>query len=163
MIEDGNFLDLVEAAFPAEPLPTVFFWPERRISFDDDIAQELRSRLSGRPWTGIALKDWSMVGVPISVSRSYLKPATFMYYAPSVIVGVSQEFEYLEVALEAIIPENKNHMPRGQWWFEFAGSTTPHQRAAIFSFLAHVRLTFWDAMGPANQYLLECAENIWSS
>jgi hypothetical protein len=48
--------------------------------------------------------------------QAYLEPATFMYYLPSIIIGVSREMEFWDFALEAIIPYNKNRVPRGRWW-----------------------------------------------
>ena len=60
--------------------------------------------------------DWRMVGTPPCISRLYLEPATFMYYLPSIIIGVSREMEFWDFALEAIIPYNKNRVPRGRWW-----------------------------------------------
>jgi hypothetical protein len=85
-----------------------------------------------------------------------------MYYVPSFIVGASHDIKSLYIALEAITPNNKNHVPRGKWWFEFSEIASPRQRHAICAFLAHIRLMFWDTIGLDDQYLLECAENIWS-
>lgn len=161
MMKSENFLDLIRAAFPVEPLPADFFWVEGKIPLDSEIPQELKNRISGRPWVEVTLLDWRMTASSPEVSRRYLEPATFMYYVPSIIVGAFREIEFIYLALEAIIPENKNHIPRGKWWFEFSASASPDQRAAISAFLTHIRLTDWDTIGLANQYLLERAENIW--
>jgi hypothetical protein len=161
--ERAPFLDLVKTSFPVEPLPSNFFRPEGIASLDLDIPQELRNRISGRPWTNLTLLDWRMIGASPIVARRYLEPATFMYYVPSLLVGASQEIEFIQFALEAIIPDNEIHVPRGEWWFEFSGIATPPQRAALAAFLAHVRRTSWDTIGSQNQYLLERSETVWPS
>jgi hypothetical protein len=163
MTESAEFLDLIKAAFPAEPVPAQFFWKEGKDSLDLDIPQELRNRILGRPWTEVTLMDWRMTGTSPVVARRYLEPATFMYYVPSIIVGVSQDIGFVELALEGIIPDNKYHVPRGQWWSEFSGIASLDQRTALSAFLSHVRLMSWDKIGPASQYFLEHAESVWSN
>ena len=161
MIESAKFLDLIRSAFPVAPVPAQFFWTEGKDSLDSDIPQELRNRIAGRPWTDVTLMDWRMTGTSPVVARRYLEPATFMYYVPSIIVGASQQIEFIDYALEGVIPNNKFHVPRGIWWSEFSRIVSPHQRAALSAFLAHVRLVYWDEIGPANQHLLEHAESVW--
>ena len=161
MIRHANFLDLIGTAFPEAPIPTQFFWTEGKEALDRDIPQELENRIAGRPWTKLTLMDWRMTGTSPVVARRYMAPATFMYYVPSIVVGASQEIEHIELALEGIIPDNKNHVPRGNWWFEFSGIASPHQRAALSAFLGHVRSNYWNAIGPANQHLLEYAKGVW--
>lgn len=112
MTESAEFLDLIRAAFPAEPVPAQFFWREGKDSLDLDIPQELRNRISGRPWIEVTLMDWRMTGTSPVVARRYLEPATFMYYVPSIIVGASQDIGFVDFALEGIIPHNKYHVPR---------------------------------------------------
>jgi hypothetical protein len=143
MTESAEFLDLVRTAFPAAPVPVQFFWTEGKDSLDGDMPHELRNRIAGRPWTEITLTDWRMTGTSPVVARRYLEPATFMYYVPSIIVEAYQHIEFIDYALEGIIPENKYHMSRGKWWFEFSGIASPRQRAALSVFLSHIRLMFW--------------------
>jgi hypothetical protein len=162
MIENEKLLNLIGTAFPVEPRPTNFFWAEGKHSLDYDLPQELRNRIAGRPWKEVTLLDWRMTGTSPVVARSYLEPATFMYYVPSIVVGSSQQIEFIDFALEGIIPHNEHHLPRGKWWSEFAAIASPRQRLALSAFLSHVRHVFWDRIGPANRSLLEHAENIWS-
>jgi hypothetical protein len=162
MIENEKLLDLIGTAFPVEPQPISFFWAAGEHALDRDIPQELKNRIAGRRWNEITLMDWRMIGTSPVVARSYLEPAIFIYYVPSIIVGTSHQIEFMDFALEAIIPDNKHHVPRGKWWSEFAGIASPGQRLALSAFLSHVRLMFWDRIGPANQSLLEHAENIWN-
>ena len=161
--DNAEFLNFVRTAFPVEPLPVQFFWAEGKDSLDRDIRQELGNRISGRPWTEVSLMDWRMVGASPAVARGYFEPTTFMYYVPSIILGVSREIDFVDYALEAIVPHNKDHAPRGKWWTQFSGIASPRQRTAFSALLAHVRLVFWGTTGPANQHLLERAEDIWSS
>ena len=163
MTESPEFLDLIRTAFPAAPVPVQFFWTDGKDPLDRDIPCELKNRIAGRPWTEITLTDWRMTGTSPVVGRRYLEPATFMYYVPSIIVAAYQQIEFIEDALEAIIPDNKHHVPRGKWWFEFSGIASPPQRAALSAFLAHIRLVSWDGIGSANQYLLEHAQSTWSN
>jgi hypothetical protein len=162
MIERGKMLDLVAAAFPVDPLPDRFFWIEGGVPLNDDFAEELTNKISGRPWTEITPEDWFNTGVSVSVNRSYIQPAAFMYYVPCFIVGASYDIKSLDMALDAITPFNRWHVPRGKWWFAFSESASPRQREAIRAFLAHIRLMFWDTIGIEYQDLLEIAENIWS-
>jgi len=94
--------------------------------------------------------------------REYLQPATFVYYVPSIILGACRAPDFICDALEVIIPHNQKHVPRGQWWFEFAGVVSPTQRKAFLAFLADVRRTAWDAIGLSSQEWLTIAEGIWA-
>jgi hypothetical protein len=162
-MESAESLDFIRTAFPAVPVPVKFFWTEGKDSLDCDIPQELRNRISGRLWTDVTLMDWRMIGIEPAISRRYLEPATFMYYLPSIIVGASQEIEFIDTALEAMIPYNKHHVPRGAWWFEFVRSASLGQRAALSAFLAHIRLMSWDGNNSTNRYFLQHAESVWSN
>ena len=161
MTENEKLLVLVKTAFPTEPLPTRFFSTESEGRLDLDIPQELKNRIAGRPWTQVTLMDWRMTGTSPVVARRYIEPATFMYYVPSIVVGAVQQIEFIELALEGITPDNKNHVPRGKWWSEFSATASSARRVALSAFLSRVRLAYWDTIGPANQHLLERAENVW--
>jgi hypothetical protein len=58
--------------------------------------------LAQREWTEIKMTDWKMIG-HINISREHLDPATFLYYLPSLLLGVIEEPGYLYWALEAIM------------------------------------------------------------
>jgi hypothetical protein len=90
-----------------------------------------------------------------------LEPATFLYYLPSLLVGVLDDLDYLDWALEGILPFNKTHKPRGKWWATFSACVTDNQRATLQAFLMTVR-----SSNPADlrdQALLGDAEVIWGS
>jgi hypothetical protein len=135
MTQNDKFLKLVHASFPAEPLPEQFFWAESRESLEGDIPKELQKRIAHRRWTQIRIIDWAMVGTPPSIARTYLEPPTFLYYLPSLLVGVLDEANYFEFGIEAIIPHNKTHTPRGKWWFSFSACVSEDQRVALCAFL----------------------------
>jgi hypothetical protein len=162
MTQNQKFLSLIDLAFPLEPKPDAFFSEEGKNSCGYDIPRELEKRLFDRYWTEITLMDWRMIGAAPVVARRYFEPAAFMYYLPSLIVGVSQEIEFVDFALEGMIPDNKYHVPRGKWWFEFSNIASSYQQEALVTFLSYIRLVFWDRIGSANQYLLERAESIWT-
>jgi hypothetical protein len=162
MNQNEELSKLITAAFPVEPRPTRFFSAEGMKFIELDIPQELRTRIAGRPWTEVTLMDWRMTGTSPVVARSYLEPATFMYYVPSILSGTIQQPEFIDYALEGIIPNNRTHVPRGTWWLELSKEASPNQRAALVAFLAYVRFAFWDKIGSANRNLLEHGETIWS-
>jgi hypothetical protein len=151
-----QFEQLVYASFPTEPVPHEFFWAKRESPIERDIPKELRERLAGRRWPEITLTDWRMIGTPPAIARDYLRPSTFCYYLPSLLLSVLGEPDFLEWALEALIPLNKAHEPRGKWWGGFVGAVSESQRATLRSFL-----TIVDPADPANQSLLSIAETIW--
>lgn len=123
----------IRAAFPEHPIPKNFFGSTEGLEYD--LPQELARRIAGRAWTSLSLTDWRMVGATPAAYRAYLVPKTFAYYVPTFLVGVISEPEFLDLALEAILPSNREHRPRGAWWFSFADAFTDPQRTAMTAFL----------------------------
>src|SRR5579863_2750737 len=156
-------LTFVRASFPAQPAPAQFFWTELEEPPCDDIPEELLKRIAGRQWTDVTIRDWAMVGTPPVVSRRYLQPSTFLYYLPSLVVGVIEDTEYIEFALEGMIPHNKTHAPGGAWWTSFSNTVSTEQRRTLLLYLRHVQDVLWNDIGEANLYYVWIAENIWSS
>ena len=151
---------IVRAAFPEDPLPEVFFRDHH--APDEDMPRELASRIQGRGWTRISLLDWRHVGATPGAYREYLAPAAFAYYTPSFLVGVVPQPEFMDLALEAILPSNRQRKPRGEWWSMYADSFTPPQRAALQAFLAYQREAshLLDVM---DEELIRTAEAIWNA
>jgi len=162
MIENRDFSGLLLEAFPIEPLPAEFLWAKAKGSLETDVPLDLKDRISGRRWNEIAPIDWRMIGAPPVLSRLYLAPAAFAYYLPSILLGAHLDFDFAGDALEAIIPYNKHHVPRGSWWFEFVDRVSPKQREVLSRFLQDLRLRAWDEIGPANQHFWNIADSIWS-
>jgi hypothetical protein len=154
-------LKLLHASFPTEPVPSVFFWTEGEPIIQPDIPGELQSRMEHRRWTEVTLMDWRMSATP-HVVKSYLEPATYLYYLPSLLVGVLADPGFLDWGIEAILPDNQWHKPRGKWWATFRGCVSEQQRITLCEFLALIR-----AQGRIIKSGLEpvliAAERIWES
>jgi hypothetical protein len=103
-----------------------------------------------------------MVGASHHAFRDYFEPSAFLYYVPSLLINTFAAPSFLEFALEAIVPNNRAHAPRGKWWQEFSEGITSDQRATFAAFLAQIRREFWETIGPANQAIAYNAETIWS-
>jgi len=157
----AEFLVLPLGSFPPEPIPQSFFWSEGDEAFQPDIPMGLQTRLSGRRWPEVKLNDWLMVGAPPCIARRYLEPSVFVYYLPSLFVGVFDDLPHLDWVLEGIIPFNKTHTPRGKWWARFDACISESQRAALRSFLRLIRSTSLTDL--RDQALLFDAEAIWGS
>jgi hypothetical protein len=134
-----HFSNLLHAAFPPQPMPVRFFWKEGVHDASDEFCGDLLERLWRREWTEIKMSDWAWIGNIISMSREHLEPATFLYYLPSLLLGVTEDPWYLDLALEAIIPSGRDRRPKRKWWGELLETISPGQSAAIRAFVAHVR------------------------
>jgi hypothetical protein len=154
-----QFLNLVHGSFPTEPVPQTFFWSECDDPIQPDIPGELQNRMAHRRWPEVKLMDWLMVGVAPCVARSYLEPSTFLYYLPSLLVGVFDDLGYTDFAIEGIVPFNKTHTPRGKWWSTFSACVSESQRVALRSFLTMIRSS--EPTDLRIQALLGDADAIW--
>jgi len=163
-----DFSNLLHATFSAQPMPARFFWKEGVHDTSDEFCRDLLERLWRREWTEIKMSDWVWIGSAISMSRAHLEPATFLYYLPSLLLGVIEEPEYLELALEAIIPLGRDRRPKGRWWGELLETISLDQCAALRAFLVHVRSAFLRSdQGPfwitAAEALISEAETFWDT
>jgi hypothetical protein len=138
MNTNEQFSNLLHATFPTQPVPARFFWKENVPDDGFEFCGDLLKWLAQREWTEIKMSDWKMIG-HIDISRQHLEPATFLYYLPSLLLGVIEEPGYLYWALEAIIPLGRDRRPKGRWWGELLETISPDQRATIRAFVAHVR------------------------
>jgi hypothetical protein len=84
------------------------------------------------------MRNWAMMG-HVGIIRELLAPATFLYYLPSLLLGVTEDPSYLDLALEAIIPLGRDRRPKSKWWGELLEIISLEQAAAIRAFLALVR------------------------
>ena len=167
MTANEQFLELLLASFPAQPMPTRFFWKESGHDRSDEFSLDLLERLAQRRWTEIKMSDWAMVG-GISIHRERLEPATFLYYLPSLLLGVTDDPAYLEWALEAIIPSGRDRRPKSKWWIEFLETILPDQIGVLHTFLADVRTNLLQSdKGPlvitAADALASEAETFWNA
>jgi hypothetical protein len=138
MTKEQDFLTLLLTTFPPQPMPAQFFWKEDRHDNSYEFRRDLLKWLAERQWTEIKMRDWAMAG-QISITRELLEPATFLYYLPSLLLGVTENPGYLDWALEAIIPSGRDRRPKSKWWAELLETISPDQSATIRAFLEHVR------------------------
>jgi hypothetical protein len=150
---------IIRAAFPEHPIPKAFFGSPEGLGYD--LPQELALRIEGRAWTSLSFLDWRMVGAAPAAYREYVVPKTFAYYVPSFLVGVVSEPEFRDLAFEAILPNNREHRPRGEWWMSFAAAFTDPQRAAMKAFLVFQREAA-RTFDMVDEELASAAENIWA-
>jgi hypothetical protein len=150
---------IIRAAFPEHPVPKVFFGSAEGLEYD--LPQELASRIEGRAWTFLSFLDWRLVGATPAAYREYVVPKTFAYYVPSFLVGVISQPEFRHLALEAILPSNREHRPRGEWWSSFAAAFTNPQRAAMKAFLASQKEAACTS-DMVDKQLVVAAENVWA-
>jgi hypothetical protein len=161
MKQTDQFFEHARRAFPIEPIPRQFFGSDPEWPAIGDIADDLQTRVRGRPWSSISMNDWRMIGSPWSFRR-YLEPSVYLYYVPSLVLEGISAPGVDQFALEAIVPHNKTWVPRGAWWQAFAEAVTEEQRTALSTILATLRIQCWDEIGPANQDLVAAAERIWA-
>ena len=134
MTEKEDFLKLLLVTFPPQPMPAQFFWKEDRHDSSYEFRHDLLEWIAERQWTEIKMHDWAMAGSAI-ITRELLEPATFLYYLPSLLVGVTEDPGYLDWALEAITPAGRDRRPKSKWWGELLETISPDQSAAIRAFL----------------------------
>ena len=161
MTPSTRLIRLIRAGFPASPLPQRFLRARGELSPRSDTALELSRRLQGREWPEISINDWAMVGTPPCIARRYLEPEAFLYYVPSLLIGVYQCPEYLNFAVEGIIPDNQARRPRGEWWMEFSLNVSEAQKMAFAAFLMDIRPLYPEAES-AIRADVEVAEGLWS-
>jgi hypothetical protein len=161
-----DFSNLLHATFLAQPMPARFFWKENVPDDGYEFCGALLEWLAQREWTEVKISAWPMS--IISISRVHLEPATFLYYLPALLLGVMEEPEYLEWALEAIIPSGRDRRPKGRWWGELLETISLDQCAVLRAFLVHVRSAFLRSdQGPfsitAAEALTSEAETFWDA
>jgi len=127
-----EFEKLLHETFPADPVPSDLF---SKPSYADDFTDDIRKCCFGRRWVDVSIHDWSMTGMHLSTIISCMSPEAFIYYLPSILLGSIKDASYLDWGIEAVLPANQKHIPRGSWWYEFFGGTTSAQKKAICAFL----------------------------
>jgi uncharacterized protein DUF6714 len=130
--------NLLHATFPVQPMPTQFFWLKDVHDDSYEFRHDLLEWLGQRLWTEVKLSDWTLKR-DIVVSREHLEPVTFLYYLPSLLIGVMEQPEEIELALEAIIPPGRDRKPKRLWWRDLIETISLEQCKAIRAFVAHIR------------------------
>jgi hypothetical protein len=124
-----QLVSLLKASFPIEPLPPVF-WRDGGEQPPGDIPEELLKRLAHRRWADVTLLDWTMIGAPAWLARTYLDPGAFRYYLPSLLVGVLGEPGYVDQALECLVPAGRQRRTTRNEWTNVWGGFSEAQREA---------------------------------
>lgn len=137
-MQKDQLVALVTSSFPTNPLPQAFFWSKTLDDLTGDIPLSLSNGIKNRPWDQVTLLDWAMIGTPPVTVRDYFDPAAFLYYLPSLFLGVLQDPRYMDFALDCMVPFNQKRVRRGEWWEIFEASITDAQRKAGFAFLQYV-------------------------
>ncbi|MBV9978468.1 DUF6714 family protein [Bradyrhizobium sp.] len=109
------------------------------------------------------MRDWTMTGVRPDATRGYLDPNAFRYFLPSLLVSGLGQPEYIDWALEAILPPGRNRRTTGNWWKEFSEGFSVEQRETVCSFLKFTRAQLWDSLDLADQQRIRDAEFVWVS
>jgi hypothetical protein len=162
MTPEEDILRLLYRAFPVVPIPQVFFWSEL-VDETGEFYQDFTNFFAGRPWTETSIDDWRMACLLGGAFRNYTKPSTFLYYIPPLIINALRgNLGDIQVALEEILPFNRNRVPRGKWWAEFVGEVSAEQRCVFSAFLAYLRAERFDQSDLEIEELVCAAEAIWS-
>ena len=152
---------LVQAAFPVEPLPSRYWI--NGVEPLEDIPQEFAKGIAYRPWVDVTMLDWTMTGVHASTFRRYLDVAAFRYYLPSLLVGGLNDFGYIDWTLECILPAGRNRRTTANWWQEFWAGFSDLQRDAIRRYLIGVRSMLNESIHSVELQLIDEAQVIWGS
>ena len=131
---------MVRNAFASDPLPSEFFRNDIDL-FPDDIPNDVKACFLGKRWTEITIQDWRGHAVSVHNAMHYLTPCVFRYYLPSLLVSSIQSQGDFQYAVEALLPANQKHVPRGQWWSDYFDGFNQQQREVVREFLKYILLT----------------------
>jgi Family of unknown function (DUF6714) len=161
MMTADQIIQLLRASFPVDPVPIRFFSEDGGGRPVGDIPEELLSRIARRPWVEIAIHDWMMTGAHPGSARRYLDPTAFRYYLPSLLVGGLQQAEYIDWALDAILPPGRKYRTTGSWWKEFSEGFSAEQRAAVCAYLRGIKSLLRHSLDSADRQQIRDAEDVW--
>jgi hypothetical protein len=157
-VKAAELENMIRSAFPIYPIPDDFFRDNNLIS--TDIPSELKNRLFSKKWSDVTLMDWRMTGAHIGSIITYMTPDAFRYYLPSLLIGSMHDPKYLDYSVQALLPFNNEHLPKGRWWNSFFNGFDKIKKAAIQQFLLFAFETTVD--GSSDRHLTELAiKTIW--
>jgi hypothetical protein len=105
----------VRRAFPVTPKPRLTLLPDFR---SGDIYESILKRFDDKVWTEIRLDDWINTATVAALVHAF-SALSFHYYVPSLLIGAASNINYLDWGLHALLPQNKSHVPRGEWWLSY--------------------------------------------
>jgi hypothetical protein len=127
-----ELIQIIRDVFPVDPIPKTLILEEADAS--GDITQEVIRRFSDRRWTEIGMEDWTNTAT-VAALVNIMTPSTFRYFLPALLLAVIEDRRYLDRGIEAVLPQNKNRTPRGEWWHEYYSGFSIGQKAAVRRFL----------------------------
>jgi hypothetical protein len=148
-------------AFPLSPVPGEFFVEGESCS-KGDIQGELSRRISGKIWIDVSITDWAMTGVSPAVSRVYVEPKAFLYYFPSLLLGGVVDLNYVDFAINVLVPINQRFEERGAWWWDFKAAVTHDQRLAILKYIALLRSEIPEILSLDGGMIISRASELWA-
>jgi|GEM_PF-5640597 len=159
MINSKNIRDisLWEKVFPAALVPSHIFGDNQGST---EFHEEITNRFLGKVWRDVSLNDWLCTANVITI-RYYMTPKAFHYYLPSLLFYVVDEKDnYLDWALDALLPVNAKRIAKGDWWFSYVEEFSREQSLFISSYLRYFDSITSDDDG--NKNLLRVAiNNFW--
>lgn len=144
-------------SFPTTPLPSEV--PVTSDSGLTEIPGEISRRFSNKQWPDVHIDAWINTA-SVQVIIRCVTPVAFHYYLPALLIGVLYEPDYLDWGLIALLPWNKDRVPKGQWWFEYSNQFSDEQRAVIKLFISYARHV--STPGSEEEWLVFCLERIWA-
>lgn len=151
---------LFEISFPTSPMPAKYVLDN--VDQNHEIIQALGKYVLGKSWKDVTLLEWRLSEPSLGVVRDYVTIEAYIYYMPSVLLGALEDLRFMEMALEAILPYNREHVARGKWWSMFISYLSQSRKQCIFKFIEYVERNFWNDVGPSNQVSLFDARAIWN-
>lgn len=156
-----NVVDLISKAFPVEPIPKeIFIGPPSMQGDRGDIGDSLAEELQGKSWNIVSLNNWLCTAYP-SVIMGMITPAAFHYYLPSLLIGTIEDFGYFDRGASALLPNNKLHVRKSAWWFEYESLFNPAQVKAVIAFLEYIETSANEL--DESKYLAKDAILLWKS
>lgn len=150
-------IEAFEYAFPVQPVVKGEF---RSYDHFSDVHEDIEQRIFSRPWTKLSIEDWTCTG-DVETIAALVTPDTFAYYLPSILQHSLRNTEYLDWGVRAIVPHNRDRIPKGDWWDGFLKRFDERRRRLIAEFLSACR-DHADDEGSELSHLLGVAEKIWT-
>lgn len=155
-MDNSGIVADINSVFLGVPIPTILFLDENMSQ--DDIPGELRARFLGKPWKEVSLDDWRNVA-SVKVIMNFMTANAFHYYVPSLLVGVLDNLDFVDLGLDALVPNNARRVQKGKWWFDYLSLFSMEQRAVVLGYLGYIDENALDYVLDEN--VLEVARQIW--
>lgn len=132
VVSIASFTNSAKAAFSHAPIPKDVMIAGDHIG---DIWEEIENRFVGLPWFNVSIDAWINTASVHTLMKHFFTPIAFHYYVPSLLIASLENPNYLDWGLDGVLPNNKNHVPRSEWWKEYRSCFTGEQENVIREFL----------------------------